>query len=142
MRKTSPVFDRLVPKIEVGSEPGCCWEWTAARSRGYGLLRTKGRTTLAHRLVYEEVVGPIPEGLQIDHLCRNRSCVNPDHLELVSQAENLARGISPPALNAHKAMCPKGHPYDEVNTATIPSRPGWRYCRACNRLNQRKRRAS
>lgn len=109
-----------------------CWFWTGAISNtGYG---TYGKpAALAHRLVYELLVEPIPEGLQIDHLCRNRACVNPSHLEPVSQRTNLARGESPTAINARKTECPQGHPYDADNTYVNP-KTGWRMCRTCNRI--------
>ncbi len=101
---------------------------------GYGLLDR----TLAHRLSYEAFVGPIVDNLTIDHLCRNRWCVNPTHLEAVPLATNVMRGESPPAKNARKTHCPKGHPYDESNTHVTSK--GWRICKACNADRARQRR--
>lgn len=91
---------------------------------------------LAHRFAYEDIVGPILEGLTIDHLCRVRHCVNPAHLEPVTHLENVRRGNG--GLNQlAKTHCPKGHPYDEENTYRLPSRPSGRYCRACRRERNR-----
>jgi hypothetical protein len=107
---------------------GDCWEWTAARTNGYGVFRIggrkDGRLVPAHRHAYEELVGPIPNGLQIDHLCRNPACVNPSHLEPVTQKENILRGESWPARNAAKDSCPRCG--DEFSVQV-----GGRYCRRC-----------
>ena len=96
---------------------------------------TSQRGRRLHRAIYEKFVGPIPDGLTIDHLCRNRLCVNPAHLEPVTLAANVLRGESLPAKNARKTHCPKGHPYDETNTHI--TKQGWRICKACNRERQR-----
>lgn len=82
----------------------------------------------AHRVAYEEIMGPVPEGLELDHLCRTRSCVNPSHLEPVTHRENMNRGD---VATRRKTHCPKGHPYDEENTGIYN---GYRNCRACARL--------
>lgn len=117
---------------------GECWIYTGANAGGYGRFYFGDRVVPAHRYAYELLVGPIPEGLQLDHLCRDRACCNPDHLEPVTQRENLRRGIGPAGLNARKTKCPKGHPYDEANTYTHSA--GWRQCRACRREMSRRRR--
>ena len=129
-----------------------CWYWTGRISRhGYGVIsRTlSGVVTQAHRLVYEALVGQIPDGLTLDHLCHtqdaacvggtscpHRRCVNPSHLEPVTVGENSLRGSSSPAVNARKTHCKRGHPFDDANTYLAPGqRPGRfaRNCRACHR---------
>lgn len=112
-----------------------CWEWLASRDRhGYGKFKPVSRTwTLAHRASYRLHVGPIPDGLVLDHLCRNTSCVNPGHLEAVTQVENMRRGVFP---NSLKTECPQGHPYNEENTAV---RGGRRFCLACRRAKHAAR---
>ena len=124
--------DRFLTKVAKGDG---CWEWTGCRTRkGYGQFHShmeQGHRVQigAHRWAYEHWVDPIPEGLQIDHLCRNRSCVRPDHLEAVTCRENLSRGNGLAAFNTLKTHCLAGHPYDEANTYVRPD--GSRECRAC-----------
>ena len=105
-------------------ELGPCWEWTgrALTHNGYGRFRAGGRRTVAHRWIWERQHGPVPDGMELDHLCRNRLCVR--HLEAVTRAENHKRSNHP----GKRAHCPKGHPYDEQNTRLYQGR---RYCRAC-----------
>jgi hypothetical protein len=113
-------------------QPDGCWVWTAAKHRGgYGAFWA-GKRVLAHRFAYEVMVAPIPRGLQLDHLCRNRACVNPAHLEPVTQCENEARGVKG-ALTTH---CPKGHPYSGDNLI-LEKKHGWRKCRECHRERRR-----
>lgn len=128
---TRRFFERFDEDPETG-----CWLWTGASANGYGRFMLRRRQTLAHRFSYEYFIGPIPEGLQIDHLCRTRGCVNPGHLEPVTPQENTLRGDTLPAANARKTHCPKGHPYDAENTVT--SSLGRRTCRACNRAKARR----
>lgn len=130
--------ERIRTKIEVGLG---CWEWRAARTGGgYGYIHWDGRTCLAHRVVYELLRGPIDAGLVIDHLCRNRGCVNPVHLEPVTERVNILRGNSPWALGSKQTHCKRGHPFDEENTYVRPDR-GARVCRACLRPSWDERNA-
>lgn len=108
-----------------------CWEWTGPRSNGYGRIRAAGRNMLAHRYAYELRKGPIPADLTVDHLCRNRGCVNPDHMELVPNVENVMRGESLHAANARKTHCKRGHELVGDNLRIRPD--GTRKCRACER---------
>ena len=118
-----------------------CWLWTAALDQGYGRFSVApGRAARAPRVAYELLVGSIPADRQLDHLCRNRACVNPAHLELVTSRTNTLRGLGRTARNARRTHCPKGHPYSPENT--LVSKDGERFCRECRRLacEQRRRR--
>lgn len=120
---------RFMAKVERVADG--CWVWTASRDHcGYGKFHD-GRMVLAHRWSYEHHVGPIPDGLVLDHLCRNRACVNPEHLEPVTQRTNLLRGMGPNvrALHTH---CQRGHLIDGINS------DGGRYCRECSRVAKRE----
>jgi HNH endonuclease len=127
------------PKVDKSGE---CWTWTGyVNQSGYGrfYLSTEKRATMAHRFAYEQIVGPIPEGLTLDHLCRNRGCVNPAHLEPVTNRENVLRGVGLPAVNAAKTACFRGHPFTPENTRIMGGKrtAGWRQCRACRLIWQR-----
>ena len=119
-------------KVEITNT---CWVWQAAQDqRGYGRFNVNGRNEKAYRVAYQLLVGEIPEGTEIDHVCRNKSCVNPDHLEAVSHRENILRGTSPSAIAAAKTHCINGHELTPENNYPAKSKSGnpRRRCRACH----------
>lgn len=147
----NPVAERFWSKVNLngtvsGYRPDLspCWLWTGKPEvKGYGRFHVRvenGRPVriMAHRFAYEEANGPIPEGLVLDHLCRTRLCVNPYHLEAVTQEENTRRGLAHELNKVNhqtaKTHCPRNHPYDEANTY-IDSQGG-RRCRACRRVDR------
>jgi hypothetical protein len=116
--------------------------WTAGKNgNGYGVSYVDGVAMVAHRRAYQMLVGVVPMGLEIDHLCRNKACVNPDHLEPVTHRENVMRANRhrrwTGSFNAGKTHCPAGHAYDLENTRWAPKRR-YRRCRACDRIAHRK----
>lgn len=121
-----PLRERFMGKVDTS---GDCWEWTGGKNyQGYGHFQLGFKNTVrAHRLAYELFVGEIPNGLHLDHLCRNTSCVNPDHLEAVTRKVNMERGA-----HAMKTHCPRGHEYNKKNTYNKPT--GGRACRICTRV--------
>lgn len=134
----APGLPRLLARMEV-SESGC-WLWTGYRSRlGYGQIRYQNRAIGTHRLSYMLLVGPIPEGLVIDHLCRTPACINPAHLEPVPQRVNVLRGESPIARQAEQTACGNGHPFTDENTR-VDRKGGKRRCRICSRAYYAARR--
>lgn len=113
-----------------------CIEGKGWKVNGYCKIKIKGKNLLEHRVAYERERGKIPEGLVIDHLCRNPSCVNTEHLEVVTIGENTLRGISPSAINKRKTHCAAGHEYSTVNTHV--DKANKRKCRSCNRIRVNK----
>lgn len=115
-------------------EDSGCWRWLRyVDPSGYGRV---GRNQAAHRKTYEALIGPIPPGLVLDHLCRNRACVNPAHLEPVTERDNILRGESPSARLYRQTHCKRGHPFDPGNTYRAPD--GSRVCRMCQRETVRR----
>lgn len=133
---------RRIPFWDRVDKSGDCWEWTGIRNRGgYGLYVLSGPTRprkarMAHRVAYEALVGPIPEGLDLDHLCRNRGCVRPDHVEPVSHRVNTLRGNTLTAINAAKTHCKRDHEFTPENT--YRHKDGRRECWTCKRENRRR----
>ncbi len=124
------------PIPEYAPHLGPCWLWTASTHAGYGCIGDENNKVVsAHRVAYELLVGSIPEGLHLDHLCRVPLCVNPSHLEPVTPRENLMRGVSFSADNAKKTHCVNGHEFTPENTR--PRLQGGRACRACDKIRNK-----
>ena len=147
MRWKQSLFDRFMDKVSPEPNSGC-WLWTAAcNSDGYGHFKVSGRGRMAHVIARELFIGKVKEGLELDHLCRVRCCVNPYHVEPVTHKENVNRGISSPdaIVNRQKSKthCPKGHAYDAENTFIYHRRDNYRQrqCRTCHRESEKMRRA-
>lgn len=124
---------RVMPVTESG-----CWLWVGwVRPDGYGELHYRGLRDYAHRIAYRLFKSDIPPSMQVDHLCRVRCCVNPDHLQAVTQRENILRGYSAPSLNAKRTHCIRGHELLGENLTKIATRPRGRICVACRRRRDR-----
>lgn len=148
-RSARPAIGRLLDQVVAGRDG--CIIWTGSTCRGYGRIDHKGKLRSTHRLSYEHFIGPIPDGLELDHLCHTRSvscvggptclhrrCVNPAHLEPVTKKENNRRSRSFSAINAVKTHCAHGHEFTPANTAT--AKTGQRVCIACKRIREAERR--
>lgn len=132
------LVDRRAFADKIRPSSSGCWEWVGARNAlGYGRFTVDGRGVYAHRVAYALAVGELRAGLVVDHVCRNRACVRPEHLELVDQRQNVLRGVGPAARNARKTSCPEGHPLDEYRRADGRI---WRRCDTCQRIDNARRR--
>ena len=128
------MLDRFLSKIQI--DDNICWNYTSAKDKdGYGIFAlTHRKSVKAHRLSYEIFRGKIPDGLTIDHLCRNRACCNPEHLEPVTMGENTRRGNGITSINARKTHCIHGHPFSGENLRVGQNR---RFCRTCDIIKDR-----
>ena len=122
---------------EDGKYPTECWQWIGhTNSNGYGVIDIFKKKFFAHRISYIKYVGAIPINLQLDHLCRNRKCVNPDHLEAVTQQTNLLRGKTVVAKQAKQTHCINNHEFNDVNTYRYKNK---RYCKVCRKNRRDKK---
>ena len=131
------ILVRFWDKVDKDGE-NSCWLWKAScTTLGYGRFSYNGIKCYAHRFIYEATIGKVPDGYELDHLCRNPRCVNPSHLEPVRHRVNCQRGLTgykTGLLNKSKTHCPMGHPYDEENT--IYDKKNQRTCRICRRISK------
>jgi hypothetical protein len=125
-----PLEDRFWEKVDRRG-PDDCWNWTASTAEGYGQIGDQGQPRRAHQIAWELMVGPRTPGLVIDHLCFNKLCQNPAHLEEVAQGENARRGRARRTPQVLKEFCPRGHAYSRLST-------GHRQCNECNRQNAKR----
>lgn len=139
-----PNLDKLLSKVQKGGGDDDCWIWVSHKTpNGYGRVpfneNGKSKSGIAHKMIFEAVNGPVPDGLQLDHLCRTRDCVNPAHLEIVTARENTIRGVGPTALNAAKTHCKRGHPLIPEN---LTPRSYKRECKLCEQERMRRKYAA
>jgi hypothetical protein len=139
-KRPEPRPDRIMERLRARLQPtpSGCLEWTGPRNReGYGQMFWRGRSRSVHRVAWTVLRGEIPEDMTLDHLCRNTSCANVDHLEIVTRAENTRRGTGRHVSAAHsraRTHCKYGHQFVPANT--LRDKNGWRHCRTCAREYQ------
>lgn len=135
MPAARPIEDRIAEKFVVAGSG--CWEWTARLNAcGYGTVKWNGKSWLAHRAAYTLAVGTIPDGMELDHLCRNRACINPDHLEPVTHKQNMERADFSQRVPVRKPHCKRGHPWSGVR------KNGRNVCHTCKNESTRRSRAN
>jgi len=134
--------ERFWSKVD---KAGDCWLWLAAKKwNGYGIFKVGGKAGYAepaHRVAYYMARGEIPDGLGLDHLCRNRSCVNPAHLEPTTWRENIRRGNGVAGVHFRKTECKRGHPFNAENTYYFGPEHKWRQCKPCQKITTQAREA-
>lgn len=140
-------IERFWDKVDVPEQISCCWEWTRSKvPAGYGHVNINYQTLYAHRIAYELLIGPIPGNQWIDHLCKNKSCCNPDHLQLTTPRENILRSNNMAARHARLTHCVNGHELNDENTYASQRAKGSRMCITCTRAHaksyQLKRKAA
>jgi hypothetical protein len=133
---TADPWDRFADKIDAG----VCMEWTGAITNGYGRFQFERKCWLAHRWVWTQLFGPIPDDMTVDHICRNTRCVDPSHLRLLPMYDNIMAGYATSAVNRRKTHCNEGHEFTPENTHIKPS--GHRVCLTCKRAYERQYRAA
>ena len=149
-----PIAERLWPRVDKSAGPDGCWVWTGARRNGFGYGEiwsggNEGRPLVTHRVAWEATRGPVPEGMQLDHICKNAACCNPAHLRVVTPRQNYVDfSDSPHALNAKKTHCKHGHEFTPENTRWVTiahrnkhgKRTGkTKVCRACVKCDERRK---
>jgi HNH endonuclease len=130
--KRLPLRERIAANVWEDPEVGCLvWQGLLSKTGSYGRISVGNRDVYVHRAAWELEHGPVPPGFELDHRCRNRACVNLDHLEVVTRRENVHRGMGIAGVNARKTHCKRGHKFTKENTQR--GSKGERICRACNR---------
>lgn len=133
------IIKRILNKSK---QEGDCLVWQGGLSKGYGRVSFKGKYVNTHTIMYQGLIGKIPKGLVLDHLCRNRACCNVKHLEIVSHRENILRGVGPAAKHAQMTHCINGHEFTPENTLIVKTSATkwrtWRRCKECKRIRAKK----
>lgn len=133
-RNDEPLIDRILRRIK--KLPDGCWEWTGSLSYGYGILTYKRKRMRVHICTFNHFVGPVPVRSELDHLCKNKRCCNPDHLEPVSHRVNILRSDHPNVVLMHRGVCKRGHAIAGDNA--LPTSDGRIRCKKCRQRIERE----